>query len=83
MIVSATSDRFPNTYTPQPQGTGEHPAIIDQALALPFLDGRAHPGVRRLIEALGHIEVHVPFEARPLWQAKELGLTQGLRWPTQ
>ena len=82
VIVSATSDRNPNTHTPQKLGSAEQPAIVDQALALPFLDGRVHPSARRLVEALGHIENHVPFEARPLWQAKELGLTQGPRWPS-
>jgi predicted ATPase len=37
---------------------------------------------QRIIDALGAIEVHAPFETRPLWQQHELGTQHGPRWPS-
>lgn len=36
---------------------------------------------QRIVDALARIEVHVPFETRPLWQQRELDLRVGPRWP--
>ncbi|MFH0902367.1 MAG: AAA family ATPase [Pseudomonadota bacterium] len=57
-------------------------SIGDQALALPHLGRSQQPAIPRLIDALGQIDVHVPFETRPLWQQKELDIRQGPRWPS-
>ena len=81
--VLVTSDRYPNSYLE----AAVSPVVVEHALALPqvglpHLGSRIHPAIRRLIEALGHLEVQVPFEARPLWQAKEQDLRTGPRWPT-
>jgi predicted ATPase len=55
--------------------------IGEQALALPWLGIGSQPAVKRLIGALDSLNVHVAFETRPLWQQKELGISQGPRWP--
>ncbi len=52
-----------------------------EALALPWLGVAAQPAIRRLVAALGSIDVHVPFETRGLWLLSELGLTVGPRLP--
>lgn len=54
----------------------------EQELALPrvrFSTNR--PDFDRLVRILNAIEVHFPFEARPLWQQRELGINVGPRWP--
>jgi predicted ATPase len=51
-------------------------------LALTALGVMAPPEVKRAAEALGNIEVHVPFEVRPLWQQDELDQRTGPRWPS-
>ncbi|MEX1368629.1 MAG: AAA family ATPase [Nannocystaceae bacterium] len=38
-------------------------------------------GFRWITDALLGIEVHVPFETRPVWQQRELGISVGPRWP--
>jgi predicted ATPase len=38
---------------------------------------------RSITSTLAGIEVHVPFETRPLWQQRELDLRVGPRWPSQ
>jgi predicted ATPase len=81
--AAVTSSRFPNSYMEEALGSNGHPPATAQVLSLPTLDGRAHPAVRRLVEALAHLDLQVPFEVRPLWQARELNLTVGPRWPAQ
>lgn len=51
-------------------------------LMLPHLGRHPHPAFQRAINALSGIEVHVPFETRPLWQQRELDLRVGPRWPS-
>jgi predicted ATPase len=61
---------------------GEQAPVSDQALALPQPGvWTSQAAVRRLIDALGQMEVHVPFETRPVWQQRELGVNQGPHWP--
>lgn len=38
---------------------------------------------QRVIDVLGGIEVHVPFETRPTWQQRELDIRKGPRWPSE
>lgn len=52
------------------------------SLMLPYLGRHPHPAFQRAIQALSGIEVHVPFETRPLWQQSELELRIGPRWPS-
>ncbi len=43
-----------------------------------------HPSLihlQRVVDALSHMECHVPFETRPLWQEQELEIRSGPRWP--
>ncbi|MGC4063830.1 MAG: hypothetical protein QM784_04160 [Polyangiaceae bacterium] len=61
---------------------GETATIGAQALALPWLGLASQPAVKRLVTALGAIRLHVPFETRPLWQARELNINTGPRWPS-
>lgn len=49
---------------------------------LPVLGMRPHEDCVRIMEALGGIEVHVPFELRPLWQQRQLDIRIGPRWPS-
>jgi len=53
-----------------------------QDLAVGALGIAAQPAFRRLTDALSRIEVHVPFETRPLWQQRELDIRVGPRWPS-
>lgn len=44
-----------------------------------------HPSLvhlQRVVDTLNHMECHVPFETRPLWQEQELEIRSGPRWPT-
>lgn len=41
----------------------------------------APPVYRRVLDALENLDVHVPFETRPLWQQRELEIRSGPRWP--
>ena len=50
------------------------------ALGLQGLDVR--PEVERLANALNAIEIHAPFETRPIWQQEELETRYGPRKPT-
>jgi predicted ATPase len=50
------------------------------ALGLQGLDVR--PEVERLVNALNAIEIHAPFETRPIWQQEELETRYGPRKPT-
>lgn len=50
-------------------------------LAISSLGATAPLPFRRVIDALESIEVHVPFETRPLWQQRELEIRSGPRWP--
>lgn len=43
----------------------------------------SNPAVQRAVDALSGIEVHVPFEVRPLWQQRELDIRRGPRWPSE
>jgi predicted ATPase len=56
-------------------------SVGEQALAAPFVGAGASAGLRRMLLALGRIEVHPPFEVRPIWQQKELKISEGPRWP--
>lgn len=64
------------------EGGGEIVPIGEQALALPWLGVKAQPAIRRLVDALSRIDVHVPFETRAVWPQAELSVTQGPRWPS-
>lgn len=50
------------------------------AVATRGLDVR--PEVERLARALDTIEIHAPFETRPIWQQQQLDIRSGPRWPT-
>lgn len=52
-------------------------------LALPRLGASTSPMFQRVIDVLGGIEVHVPFETRPTWQQRELDIRKGPRWPSE
>ncbi len=57
------------------------PTIGNQVLSLPLLRSRARV-FDRVAQALERIEVHVPFDVRPVWQQRELKITEGPRWPS-
>jgi predicted ATPase len=60
------------------------PQVNPYELALPWLGKGASTSqlaFRRIVDALSRIEVHVPFETRPLWQQHELEIRVGPRWP--
>lgn len=56
--------------------------VGEQALAVAAFGIAAQPAFQRLTSALNGIEVHVPFETRPTWQQRELGVRTGPRWPS-
>ncbi len=55
-----------------------------QMSAIALLCPRLVPpeGAKHPLAALGKIEVHVPFETRPVWQQHELDIRVGPRWPS-
>jgi predicted ATPase len=55
--------------------------IDEERLTLPWLGVNAPPDLQRLTDALSRIEVHAPFETRPIWQQRELDIRVGPRWP--
>ncbi|MFO0750881.1 MAG: ATP-binding protein [Myxococcota bacterium] len=57
-------------------------SVGKHTLALPNLGLKAEPEVRRVLDALANVEIHVQFDARPLWQQAELDIREGPRWPT-
>jgi predicted ATPase len=66
---------------------GTKPEVIEKqidprtlALRLQGLD--VQPEVERLAKALDAIEIHAPFETRPIWQQQELDTRYGPRKPT-
>ncbi|MBN1612152.1 MAG: AAA family ATPase [Polyangiaceae bacterium] len=61
---------------------GEPFTVAEQALALPWLELSSQPALKRLLDALDAIRLHVSFETRPLWQSRELNLSAGPRWPS-
>jgi predicted ATPase len=54
----------------------------EQVLALPWSGPRPQL-LQRLIAALNAIDVHVPFDTRPLWQQREREIHRGPRWPSE
>lgn len=61
---------------------GEAIVVHELALALPMLIPRERSDFDRVIAALSGIELHVPFETRPLWQQAAFATRQGPRWPS-
>jgi predicted ATPase len=56
--------------------------ISSSTLALGIQGLDVHPEVNRLAKALDAIEIHAPFETRPIWQQEELETRYGPRKPT-
>lgn len=52
-------------------------------LVLPKLGLGWHPAFQRTVDVLSGVELHVPFETRPLWQQRALDLRKGPRWPAE
>lgn len=50
-------------------------------LALSSFGRVAHAALERVRVALSRVDYQVPFETRPIWQQKELGVQKGPRWP--
>ena len=53
-----------------------------QNLALPSFIVQAHPAFHRVQAALDRIDHQVPFDTRPVWQQRDLGIREGPRWPS-
>ncbi|AKT39608.1 AAA family ATPase [Chondromyces crocatus] len=60
----------------------ESTGVDELRLALPWLRAKTQPALQRVVKALDQIDVHVPFEARPIWQQRALDIRQGPRWPS-
>jgi len=56
--------------------------ISSSTLALGIQGLSPHPEIERLTNALNAIEIHAPFETRPIWQQEELETRYGPRKPT-
>ena len=81
-VATATADRDLARRAAQYGADAAQRVPIDgDRLTLPWLGVNAPSDLRRLIEALSRIEVHVPFETRPIWQQRELDIRVGPRWP--
>jgi predicted ATPase len=67
---------------PQPQLlAGSDLELRQLSLLLPRI-GVLSPAFSRVADALSRIELHVPFETRPLWQQRQLDVRVGPRWPS-
>lgn len=56
--------------------------VVSYKLAVPWL-AHGNPMLQRVANVLERMEVHVPFETRPLWQQQQLSMRSGPRWPSQ
>jgi len=56
-------------------------SIGAQALSAPYIGIGGSAGLQRVTSALEGIDVQPPFDVRPIWQQKELRVTDGPRWP--
>jgi predicted ATPase len=65
---------------PKPEAFEEQISPTTLAVAMRSMDIR--PEVERLVNALNAIEIHAPFETRPIWQQEELETRYGPRKPT-
>jgi predicted ATPase len=52
-------------------------------LILPKLGLGWHPAFQRAVDALSSVDLHVPFETRPLWQQRAFDVRKGPRWPSE
>ncbi len=66
-----------------PNGSSIRPRLGPGELALPKLEASTAPAFQRVIDALERIELHVPFETRPLWQQRAFDIRRGPRWPSE
>jgi hypothetical protein len=57
-------------------------AISGRTVAVSAFGIAAPPAFQRLTDVLEHIELHVPFETRPVWQQRQLDIRTGPRWPS-
>lgn len=57
--------------------------VGDGDLMLPKLGLGWHPAFQRTVDALSGVELHVPFETRPLWQQRAFDIRKGPRWPSE
>ncbi len=55
---------------------------LTSRLMLTHVQGTGDELPTRMVRALANIEVHVPFETRPRWQQRELGINVGPRVPS-
>jgi len=65
---------------PKPEAFEEQISPTTLAVAMRSMDIR--PEVERLVKALDSVEIHAPFETRPIWQQEELETRYGPRKPT-
>lgn len=63
-------------------GKGKTETVLPYRLAVPWL-AHGNPTLQRVANVLERMEVHVPFETRPLWQQHQLLTRAGPRWPSQ
>jgi predicted ATPase len=66
-----------------PNAPSMRPRIGPGELVLPKLEASTVPAFQRVIDALERIELHVPFETRPIWQQRAFDIRQGPRWPSE
>jgi predicted ATPase len=85
-FTSFLSDGTKGVLLKAPGDRGEEvPQVAPSELTLQWLGKVAktsQSAFQRVVEALARIDVHVPFETRPLWQQRELDLRVGPRWPS-
>jgi predicted ATPase len=73
-MLQSSGSGSPRNWTEKPFG--------NYSLALPWLQSSTTMSWKtRILNALTKIEIHVPFETRPIWQQNELNIRTGPRWP--